>query len=87
MAAEWLAFGCKSSPLAVTQARSLLTLEFSVDAVLFEQVGDQSRLITVDEACERDEEQLQWQVGGDVAIARAPAKWARPSLAPTRSER
>ncbi len=28
-------------------------LGVSVGAVLFEQVGDQSRLITVDEACER----------------------------------
>jgi len=42
-------------------------LEFSEDAVLFERVRDQSRLVAVDEACERDEKQLQWQVGGHVA--------------------
>ena len=49
-------------------------LGVSVDAVLFEQVGDQSRLIRVDEACEQDEEQLQWQVVGDVAELSA-VKW------------
>jgi hypothetical protein len=39
-------------------------LEFSEDAVLFEQIRDQPRLISVDEACERDEKQLQREIGG-----------------------
>jgi hypothetical protein len=49
-------------------------LEFSEDAVLFEQVRDQSRLVAVDEAREGDEEQLQWQVGGHVAES-SVVKW------------
>ncbi|MGK0522266.1 MAG: hypothetical protein ACJAUC_004988, partial [Planctomycetota bacterium] len=52
--AEWLALSCEASPLVVVQSRPLLALEFSEDAVLFEHVGDQPRLITVDVACERD---------------------------------
>jgi hypothetical protein len=52
--AEWLALSCEASPLVVVQSRPLLALEFSEDAVLFEHVGDQPRLITVDVACECD---------------------------------
>ena len=51
-AAEWLALGCESAALIVGEAQPLVALEFAEDAVLFEQVGDQPRLITVDVACE-----------------------------------
>ena len=71
---ERLALGGEASALIVGQAQPLLALEFAEDAVLFEQVGDQSRLIRVDEAGEQDEEQLQWQVVGDVAELSA-VKW------------
>ena len=71
---EWFALGCEAAALIVGQARSLVALEFSEDAVLLQQVGDQSRLITVDEARERDEEQLEGEVAGHVAESSA-FKW------------
>lgn len=49
--------------LVASKSWSLVDVELAEDAVLFEQVGDQSRLITVDEARAGEEEQLQWQVG------------------------
>jgi hypothetical protein len=73
---ERLALGGEASALIVGQAQPLLALEFAEDSILFEQVGDQPRLVTVDEARKRDEEQLQWEVGGRMCRLSAPERLA-----------
>ena len=71
-----LALVRETSALGVAQPRPHVALKFSEDAILLEQVGDQSRLITLDEARERDEEQLEGEVAGHVAESSA-FKWPR----------
>lgn len=42
-------------------------------ALLCGRGGHQPRLVLIDEACERDEEQFQWEVGGYMAESSASA--------------
>ena len=59
--AQWLPFGCQSATLVIGKMPSLpARLELLLqDAILFDQVGDNGRLLATDPPGERSQEELE----------------------------